>query len=761
MNKFSYRALGKYISPIFVLGAILLFGLVNASFVDASIIVTGPTTTTHPPCHYPDCHYIVYTTTTTICPSPLVDITVAPPSVPYNGSAVLHWTSSNANYCTASASSYNYQWSGNVSLNGDKSINNLTQTTTFAITCNSSCHNPVSNSTTVYVQSPITRYTCNTNTYQCYQTTSGAYTSYNNCVNACQAPTTKYTCNVNYQCVVDSNGQYTSLSTCQNNCITPIKYSCNTNTYQCYVNTNGAYSNLNDCTTNCQASVTRYACNYSTYQCYQTTSGAYTSWNTCEANCQAHSENFDFSLSTSGNITVTKLTSGSITRSNTITANLVNGTTQSVSFSQSGLPYGVSAYSLYSCYPTCSKTNTLTINSYASIGTFSITVTATGGGITRTTTYHLTIQDSYNDALSVSCYASPNPAEENETVTFRSNVSGGSGNYSYYWSGATHGSNSYSQESFNSDGNYTAYLTVHDSQNRSASTSCSVNVSGQYTNTPILNLWADKYTIAQGESTYLRWTSTNANYCTASNGWSGSKSTSGYESVSPNSDTTYSLTCYSSGGQITRSVTIYVTSITTNLNLTKLGRNLSAGERVYSKVIRVTEGDVIEFYLTVTAGNNKDLYNVDIKDIMPSILSYMPGTTKIDNIVQPDIITTTGLSLGTLYKGTSKTIVFQAISLSPGTYLTYTNTAEVTADNESKITDSASITYGLVAGAATIRTGPLDTLFISFVISLISALMIWYYLRFNPKGQLALVRTESKIRDIWLAYTRNRIMRQN
>ncbi|MEA3464275.1 MAG: hypothetical protein U9R14_04355, partial [Patescibacteria group bacterium] len=89
------------------------------------------------------------------------------------------------------------------------------------------------------------------------------------------------------------------------------------------------------------------------------------------------------------------------------------------------------------------------------------------------------------------------------------------------------------------------------------------------------------------------------------------------------------------------------------------------------------------------------------------------------------------------------------------------NTAEITADNESKITDSASITYGLVAGAATIRTGPLNTLLISLIISLILSLMIWYYLKFNPKGQLVFVKTESKIRDIWLAYTRHQITHKN
>ncbi len=600
MKKFSHETLRKYIIPSFVLGGILLFTLISPSFVDASI------------CHSPDCHYPTTTTTqppctttttcppttttttippttttTTICHSPSVNISAAPISVSYNGSATLHWTSSNTNYCTTSASPYNYQWNSGVDLNGDKSIYNLTQTTTFTITCTGNC-GTVTDSVTVYTQDPITRYACNYSTYQCYETTSGPYVSYNDCTNACQAP------------------------------------------------------------------ITRYACNYSTYQCYQTTSGSYISYNDCANACQQT-----------------------------------------------------------------------------------------------------------NQSLSVSCSASPNPAQTNQTVTFSSNVSGGSGNYSYYWSGATYGNSSYSQKSFSSNGNYTAYLTVNDSQNRSGSASCSVNVGNQCTNTGALSLWADNYTIAQGESTYLRWTSSNMNYCTASNGWSGSKSTSGYESVSPNSNTTYSLTCYGSCGQVTRSITIYTTSVSTNLSLTKLGRNLSNGDRVYSKVIRVTEGDVIEFYLTITAGNNRDLYNVNIKDIMPSVLSYMPSTTKINGVVQADTIATTGLSLGTIYKGASKTIVFQAISLSSGTYLTYTNTAEVTADNETKITDSASITYGLVAGAATIRTGPLNTLLISLIISLISALIIWYYLKFNPKGQLVFARSENKIRDIWLAYTRRRIMRRN
>jgi hypothetical protein len=657
----------RYLFPTIILGGFLLFGLMSPAFVGASIIPTGPTTTTHPLCHDPSC-----TTTTThpLCHDPSCTKYTCNSSYQCVVASNGEYTSLSTcqNNCvppppTRYTCNANYQCV--VASNGEY---------TSLSACQNNCIAPP-------------RYSCNTSTYQCYVTTNGAYATLNDCQTNCQAPCTKYTCNANYQCVVDSNGEYTSLSACQNNCIAPPRYSCNINTYQCYVATNGAYANLNDCANACQTPITRYACNAYTWQCVSDSSGPYTSLSTCQNNCIAQTR--------------------------------------------------------YSC-------NINTYQCYQS----------TSGSYT-----------SYNDcanacqqiiqSLSVSCYASPNPAQTNQTVTFSSNVSGGSGNYSYYWSGATYGNNSYSQKTFSSYGNYTAYLTVNDSQNRSASTSCSVNVNEQYTNTPTLNLWADKYTIAQGESTYLRWTSTNASYCTASNGWSGSKSTSGYESVSPNSDTTYSLTCYGSGGQITRSVTIYVTSVSTNLNLTKLGRNLSSGERVYSKVIRVTEGDVVEFNLTVTAGNNKDLYNVNMKDIMPFVISYMSGTTKIDGIVQPDTITTTGLLLGTIYRGTSKTIVFQAISTSPGSYLTYTNTAEITADNENKITDSTSITYGLVAGAATVKTGAKDSLLISTIISLISSIMIWYYLKFNLKGKLAFVAIENKARDFSLAYLRRKMIRQN
>src|SRR5680860_1491158 len=479
MNKFSYKTSKKYIAPSFILGVILLIGLVSPAFVSASITVTG----SGPVEEDTNDNWGIIVTGTSSIPtnSPSNNNTIITSSVSYHD---------DSSYATTIQPQYRCTQCRNTTCSLRIS------STPCANTCrtNSDCQAP----TTAHPLCHDASCTSITTRPPSTTTTTHPICHDDSC--------TKYTCNSNYQCVVDSNGQYTSLGTCQNNCTAPIRYACNTNTYQCYATTNGQYASSSTCNANCNAP-TKYTCN-SNYQCVVDSNGQYTSLGTCNANCTAPIR--------------------------------------------------------YAC-------NTNTYQCYQ---------TTNGAYISYNDCANACKQ--IDQSLSVSCYTSPNPAQTNQTVTFSSNVSGGSGSYTYYWSGATYGNNSYSQKSFSSYGNYTAYLTVNDSQNRSASTSCSVNVNDQCTNTSTLSLWADNYTIAQGESTYLRWTSTHTNYCTASTGWSGSKSTSGYESVSPNANTTYSLTCYGSCGQITRSITIYTTSVSTSLNLTKLGRNLSTGNRVYS-----------------------------------------------------------------------------------------------------------------------------------------------------------------------------------
>jgi Concanavalin A-like lectin/glucanases superfamily/Chitobiase/beta-hexosaminidase C-terminal domain/Family of unknown function (DUF6298) len=97
---------------------------------------------------------------------------------------------------------------------------------------------------------------------------------------------------------------------------------------------------------------------------------------------------FSFSLSNSGDKAV--VAGSSVT--NSIAATLVSGSTQAVSFSVSGLPSGATAsLSSASCSPSCSSTLTINTTAPTAAGSSTITVTASGGGTTKTTTFSLNV----------------------------------------------------------------------------------------------------------------------------------------------------------------------------------------------------------------------------------------------------------------------------------------------------------------------------------------------------------------------------------
>lgn len=75
---------------------------------------------------------------------------------------------------------------------------------------------------------------------------------------------------------------------------------------------------------------------------------------------------------------------------------------------------------------------------------------------------------------------------------------------------------------------------------------------------PTANISASATTIDEGQSTTISWNSTDVTSCTASGGWSGTKATSGSQSVSPAVSTTYSITCIGDGGSANDSVNISV-----------------------------------------------------------------------------------------------------------------------------------------------------------------------------------------------------------
>jgi hypothetical protein len=97
---------------------------------------------------------------------------------------------------------------------------------------------------------------------------------------------------------------------------------------------------------------------------------------------------FDFSLTSGGNPSVT---AGSAV-SNSINVSLISGSTQAVSLTASGLPAGATAsFSTASCSPTCSSILTIDTGAATPAGSFTITVTGSGGGVSKTTTFTLSV----------------------------------------------------------------------------------------------------------------------------------------------------------------------------------------------------------------------------------------------------------------------------------------------------------------------------------------------------------------------------------
>ncbi len=131
---------------------------------------------------------------------------------------------------------------------------------------------------------------------------------------------------------------------------------------------------------------------------------------------------FNYALSSSGNIAATQGSSGS----NTIAATLSSGaTTQSVSYSASGLPSGATAsFSPTSCNPTCSTT--ATINTTASTPAGSSTITVTGSPLSKTTSFILTVAPPPGGPHSLYLEAESGIRVSPMTTGSDSNASGGS-----------------------------------------------------------------------------------------------------------------------------------------------------------------------------------------------------------------------------------------------------------------------------------------------------------------------------------------------
>ncbi len=87
---------------------------------------------------------------------------------------------------------------------------------------------------------------------------------------------------------------------------------------------------------------------------------------------------------------------------------------------------------------------------------------------------------------------------------------------------------------------------------------------------PTVAISAVPETIAIGESTTVTWTSSDATSCVAEGAWSGARSTSGSEQLSPPATATFTLRCTGDGGETTDSVVVTVTEPAPTVQLSAL-----------------------------------------------------------------------------------------------------------------------------------------------------------------------------------------------
>ena len=109
----------------------------------------------------------------------------------------------------------------------------------------------------------------------------------------------------------------------------------------------------------------------------------------------------------------------------------------------------------------------------------------------------------------------------------------------------------------------TTYSLACTGSGGTATQSATITVTTTPTAPPTVSISANPSSIVSGTASTLTWSSTNANSCTASGGWSGTKASSGSQNVTPTSTTPYSLACTGSGGTATQSATVTVTTTPT------------------------------------------------------------------------------------------------------------------------------------------------------------------------------------------------------
>jgi hypothetical protein len=125
---------------------------------------------------------------------------------------------------------------------------------------------------------------------------------------------------------------------------------------------------------------------------------------------------------------------------------------------------------------------------------------------------------------------------------------------------------------------YAFSVAALDAAGNASTQSAAVLVTTPVPAPPTISFSAAPDTVTAGQSVTLTWSSTGATSCTASDGWSGTRPTSGSQAVAPAATTAYILTCMGIGGAASTSVLVTVTTLLPTVSLSASPASIAAGE---------------------------------------------------------------------------------------------------------------------------------------------------------------------------------------
>jgi fimbrial isopeptide formation D2 family protein len=402
-----------------------------------------------------------------------------------------------------------------------------------------------------------------------------------------------------------------------------------------------------------------------------------------------------------------------------------------------------------------SGTGSSVTKTYNSTGTKSAMLTVHSDGshlcgcsITRTVSCgSVQVSNPTPTPVTASCSANPSTISTGQSSIFTATALGGTGSYTYTWSGTDglSGSNASINQTYSTAGMKTATVSVV-SGTQTASAICTLSVNQSCT--------PNYSQRCVGNSIYWYDSCGNqGNYI----GYCGTTCTPNHSQRCVGNSMYWYDSCGNQGSYVgTCGSTI------SNISVTKTVKNLTTNTG-FSSSVYANPSDMVMFMITVRSTGNQDAQNVLIRDTLPANLIYngqlvvactgtnYNGNCNSNNYNYSGNITN-GVNLYSIYAGQTVTITYQA-QVAPATNFVYgtttlNNPTTTTASNTGYVPSaSASVVVSRtgVLGASTISTGLTNNFLTdSFLLPLLILLIAFWVYR---SGALSMVMDKIKNRN--------------